>query len=287
MPYSLLKWCLAARLLGARIAFVSIGAGPINHPVSRWLMRSAARLASYRSYRDAISKDYMAGIGLDVSEDPIYPDVAFKLPRPEGADREGPESEPPVVGVGLMSYSGWYNFSDGGADIYATYIEKITRFVLWLLDRGNRVRILRGETSDQRAIEDVLRAVLTARPGLPAGRIIAEPSASLHDLMRQIVQTDIVVATRFHNVVCALKLDRPTLSLGYARKNDVLLESFGLGAFCQHVETFDCDLLIDQFQALEARRKHYRSVIEETNARYAALLARQDQGLASKLLGAA
>ena len=39
MPLALFGWCLAARLCGARIAFVSIGAGPIHHPLSRWLMK--------------------------------------------------------------------------------------------------------------------------------------------------------------------------------------------------------------------------------------------------------
>ena len=59
MPFDIFKWCLAARIAGARIAFVSIGAGPIGHPLSRWLMTAAARLAHYRSYRDAISRDFM------------------------------------------------------------------------------------------------------------------------------------------------------------------------------------------------------------------------------------
>ena len=74
-----------------------------------------------------------------------------------------------------------------------------------------------------------------------------QPAASLRDVMEQIAETDLVVATRFHNVVCALKLARPTVSLGYARKNDVLLAEMGLGAFCQHVEAIDLDLLKTQF----------------------------------------
>ena len=61
MPLVLFGWCLAARLAGARILFVSIGAGPIDHPLSRWLMTSSVAMADYRSYRDDLSKRFMAG----------------------------------------------------------------------------------------------------------------------------------------------------------------------------------------------------------------------------------
>ena len=45
IPAALLNWCMAAKLAGARLGFVSVGAGPIRHPLSRWLMRTAAALA--------------------------------------------------------------------------------------------------------------------------------------------------------------------------------------------------------------------------------------------------
>ena len=52
MPTILASWCAGARLAGAKIAFTNIGAGPIVHPLSRRLMKAAARMAHYRSYRD-------------------------------------------------------------------------------------------------------------------------------------------------------------------------------------------------------------------------------------------
>ena len=82
MPLALFGWCLAAKLCGARIAFVSVGAGPIEHPLSRWLIKSAAAMAQYRSYRDTSSKKFMESIGFDTRNDAVYPDLAFKLPAP-------------------------------------------------------------------------------------------------------------------------------------------------------------------------------------------------------------
>jgi polysaccharide pyruvyl transferase WcaK-like protein len=267
MPLTLLTWCLAARLGGARIAFVSIGAGPIEHPVSRWLMRSAVGLAYYRSYRDAISKTFMESIGFDTRNDAVYPDLAFKLPSPSSSRGQRPDRRL-VVGVGVMTYLGWRNRAASGAAIYQAYLEKLTAFVLWLLDQGHPVSILMGDAADQRAVNDLLASIGAARPGLPKDRLAFDPIISLHDLMRQIAGTDVVVATRYHNVVCALKMGRPTVSIGYADKNDVLMAEMGLRGFCQHIERLDLDLLKDQCTQVLSGKQYYEQAISETTFAY-------------------
>jgi polysaccharide pyruvyl transferase WcaK-like protein len=283
MPLTLLTWCIAARLSGTRVAFVSIGAGPIEHPISRWLMRLAVGLADYRSYRDAISKEFMESIGFDTRHDAVYPDIAFKLPAPPPSDRRR-SNERLVVGVGVMTYQGWRNDAVSGAAIYQAYLEKLTTFVLWLLDDGRAVRILMGDAADLRAVDDLLANVSAARPGLARDRLVFDPVSSLHDLMRQIAETDVVVATRYHNVVCALKLGKPTVSIGYAEKNDVLMAEMGLGRFCQHVERLNLDLLIEQFNRLIADRQRYERGIEEANRACRARLDHQEVLLAARVL---
>jgi polysaccharide pyruvyl transferase WcaK-like protein len=286
LPLDLSRWCIAARLVGAHVAFVSVGAGPITHKPNRRLLLLAARMATYRSYRDVNSKAFMAKAGFDVTADPIYPDIAFKLPVP--ADAAGPaaaeRSGPLTVGVGVMSYSGWSAFADDQDRIHADYVAKIVRFVTWLLDGGHQVRLIVGETSDAGTVEEVMADVTAARPGLEPGRITSRPPASLHDLMHQIAETDLVVATRFHNVVCALKLARPTISIGYAQKNDDLLADVGLGAFCQHIERLDVDLLCRQFEDLAAGREGYAAAIAAATTRFRDLLAEQDRKLLQHVL---
>ena len=284
MPASLFGWCLAARLWGTKVAFVSVGAGPIGHSLSRWLMKSAARMAQYRSYRDTVSKEFMESIGLDTTGDPIYPDIAFKLPLPENADQSREASEPLTVGVGVMAYFGWRGDGEEGAAIYKDYLEKISRFVLWLLDDGHRVRILMGETSDQRAIDDLLQTLALKRPDYPRAHVVAEPAYSLHDVMRQMAETQIVVATRFHNIVCALKLSRPAVSIGYAEKNDALMADMGIGEFCQHIESFDVNLLIEQFSKLRSDRAIYERRLREMNLVYRERLTLQERLLLEKIL---
>jgi len=283
MPYMLFRWCLCARLCGAEIWFVSIGAGPIHHPMSRRLMKWAAAMAHYRSYRDLISKEFVTSIGLDARSDPVYPDLAFKLPGPEHSRPRRWDEEAVTVGVGVMSYGGWRGDLDHHADLVASYRKKMTRFLIWLLDRHYRIRILTGDRFDRSAVDDLMQA-LAAEGRTPApDRLVAEPTPTLRDVMQQIALTDIVVATRFHNVVCALKLGRPTISVGYAGKNDVLLTEMGLGAFCQHIETLDVDGLIEQFGTLVADRQKHAQRIRQTVRAYQQQLTDQDALLAARL----
>ena len=252
-PLDVLTWCLLARLMGVRVIFVSIGAGPIRHPLSRMLMRWAARMAYYRSYRDDVSRTFMDRIGLDTGGDQVYPDLAFGLPAAARVQsRNG--GRPLTIGVGVMAYGGWSKHGAHSGRIYATYLEKMTSFVTWLLDQGHAVRLLSGDDMDRWAIDDLSQAVGEARPGRPPGSIAFEHAGTLHELMQQIADTDIVVATRYHNIVCALRMCRPTISIGYAQKNDALLAQVGLSGWCQHIERLDVELLKVQLARMLAER---------------------------------
>jgi polysaccharide pyruvyl transferase WcaK-like protein len=140
-----------------------------------------------------------------------------------------------------------------------------------------------GDTNDERAVSDLLETVSIARPDLPNDRLVFEPMSSLHDLMRQIADTDVVVATRYHNVVCALKLGKPTVSVGYADKNDVLMAEMGLGGFCQQIERLDLNRLIAQFSQLITDRPRYELNIGRANRALRKRLDAQDALVAKRL----
>ncbi|PSJ58551.1 hypothetical protein C7I85_19340 [Mesorhizobium soli] len=284
MPLKILTWCLAARLVGTKIAFVCIGAGPIRHRLNRWLMLGAAGLAHYRSYRDEMSRNFMESVGFDTTNDQVYPDIVFKLPVPAvSSPASTPNPGRLTVGVGVMSYRGWYGYAEGAEQIFSRYIDKLSEFVIYLLDGGYGVRLLTGELGDSTALDALLAGVRAARPQA-AENIIAEPSYSLNDLMEQMSQTDIVVATRFHNIVCALKMGKPTISLGYARKNDVLMAEMGLGDYCQHVEHFSVQTLVEHFNALVENRDTLAQNVRQRVADYDRQLSRQEEFLLSQYL---
>ncbi len=102
--------------------------------------------------------------------------------------------------------------------------------------------------------------------------------------MQQMSSVDTVVATRYHNVLCALKLSKPTLSIGYAAKNDMLMAEMGLVDFCQSIRSLDVERLIEQFTELESRRGQLEAAMVETNLIAARRLEQQFTVLSSTLI---
>ncbi|MGE3249234.1 MAG: polysaccharide pyruvyl transferase family protein [Hyphomonadaceae bacterium] len=274
LPFDVYRWTTAAKAAGARVAVVSIGAGPIRNALSRHYMTSAAKAACFRTYRDRFSLDYMQAHGVSAESDAVAPDIAFSLPRPPLA----PPAGKLTIGLGVMLYRGWGR-RDANADaIYSTYIETLAAFCEATLASGKRIRLLVGQDSDARAVAD-----LTARLG-PRDNLIATPQEDMHAVLREIAQCDLVVATRFHNVVAALKLARPTVSLSYQEKNDVLLAEMGLARFRQHVEEFSVETLLAHVEELTANRAQYEAGIKEAVARFEAALAAQEERLRAEIL---
>jgi polysaccharide pyruvyl transferase WcaK-like protein len=268
LPHHLARWCRAATRMRVPVFFLSIGAEEVPGRLARRFLRDAVARATYRSFRDAESRRNAERIGVDVANDSVYPDLAFSLPV-EKQSAFAPVAWPPRrVGVGIMGYDGWNKTGAEAGRIYQTYLEKITRFITWLLDRKHIVRLLTGDTrAEARPMRDLVAAFGT--------RVIDEPIRDYGDLLRQIPETDVVIASRFHNVILSLLLERPVLSLSYSKKNDALLHEYGMGALCQDIERFSVEHLIDQFESLARTPEPPTRVIRDRNAQFRAQLVAQ------------
>ncbi len=95
------------------------------------------------------------------------------------------------------------------------------------------------------------------------------------------------MATRYHNLVCALRTGTPTLALGYAAKSDALMDRMGLGAYCHPAREVDAGRLLEQFRELEKRAPELRRVLAERNETVARQLAREFGRLTAALFPAA
>jgi polysaccharide pyruvyl transferase WcaK-like protein len=280
-PYAMFLLCASGRIFGTKVALVSVGANVMNQRLTRSLFNVAARLAFYRSYRDIGSREAMRQRGLDTTRDHIYPDLVFGIPAPPYDP-----GDPQTVGVGVMGYYG-SNDDRGQADeIYASYVEKMCFFVRWLVDGGRRVRLFAGDPGDDHALREILADLQVHRPDLEPAQVVAEPVTSFAELTRAMMPAGTVVATRYHNVICALKLSKPTISVGYAAKNIAVMTDAGLSEFCQFTNQLDVDLLIEQFTELENRSVQLRQKIAERNIANARLLDDQFATLSAVLFPA-
>ncbi|MER5906298.1 polysaccharide pyruvyl transferase family protein [Streptomyces mirabilis] len=264
-PYSLFLLCASGRLTRTRVALVSVGAAEIRNRPTRALVRWSGRLAAYRSYRDAQSRDAMLAMGVDTARDEVYPDLAFSLPAPPAS---APSDVPGTVCVGVMDFHGGNDDRARADEIYRRYLDGTIRFVRTLVEEGRPVRLLTGDQCDASVVAAILDAV-------DSPLVTAAEPASLADLMKEMVAADTVVAVRYHNLICALKTGTPVLALSYAAKSDALMDRMGLGAYCHPAREVDADRLLEQFRALEKRSPELRQTLTERNQAAARQL--QDQ----------
>ena len=153
LPFQLFKWTLAGRVRGKRVAFVSIGAEGLHSPLKRRLMGWALGFASYRSYRDEISKQRAIGLLPSARLDAVVPDLAFSLPRTLLPERLPPAAGVQTVAVGLYTV-------DGGDEALERYAGLIGGVVAWLLGQGFRVRLVIGDAEYDPAARAAVRAWL-------------------------------------------------------------------------------------------------------------------------------
>ena len=60
-----------------------------------------------------------------------------------------------------------------------------------------------------------------------------------------------VVATRFHNVLLALLLNKPVIAISFHHKCASLMKEMGLSEYCHDINHMNADRLIEQFQDVE------------------------------------
>lgn len=259
-PYDIFKLSTLASVCRVKLIFLSIGAGPINHPLSRKLLKASLARADQISYRDEASKRYMQGIGFPTEHDLVFPDVVFGLAS-AGALAVSSDQKP-VVGVGIKDF---------GAEpsVRQQYLETMATFVSWLQGRGYRVRLLIGDIQyDIPVIDQFIGILRSCDIPAAAPTLIAEPALTIEDLQRQVRETTAVISSRFHNLVVALVENKPIITLSDHAKLDSLASDLGLGQYLSSLNELRADVLIDMFQKLERDAERLKPCLEAQVEKY-------------------
>lgn len=262
-PYNLFKWTLMARLRGCRVLFVSVGAGPINTTSGRCLVRWALSQADFRSYRDQASRDYLAGIGFSVNGDRIYPDLVFGLPAAMSPTVGRVRGHKPVVGLGLMEYAGAYSVEAANGAQPRPYLGSMVEFAGWLLRHDYDIRLLVGDSGDILVVDEFKKLLKARMGGYDRQRIMEMSLGSVQNLLSQLEATDLVVATRFHNILLALVLNKPVIAVSFHHKCASLMEDMGLAKYCHDINHMNVQCLTEQFHDLEQNAEKLRLVIKQ------------------------
>ncbi|MAI32193.1 MAG: hypothetical protein CMM07_11060 [Rhodopirellula sp.] len=272
-PYTLLKWTWLAKRSGAKVAFVSIGAGPLTHPLSYWMLRRALKRADYLSLRDEGSQTLIREkVGI---EGPVFPDLAHSLYDSESIPSRTQRSDRLRVAVNPMPVFDrryWHHPDD---TLYHDYVQKLARLCECVVQEGAHLTLFSTQLKDEAVIDDVIEAMeVSARPSIACSRTVAE-------LMETLSQSDCVVATRFHATVLPLQLGIPVLGICYYRKAAELLVDVGLGDYFVNIDDFDGETLRNKYKALTERISSGSLTLSEEHSRYIQALEEQYRTIAA------
>ena len=106
-------------------------------------------------------------------------------------------------------------------------------------------------------------------------RISDAPILSETQLITQLAETDVVVGTRFHNILLALLLDKPVIAVSFHHKCASLMSEMGLTEYCHDINHMNADRLIKQFQDLERDAEKLRPMIRQKAEQFRKVLDEQ------------
>ena len=263
-PYLLLIWVLVAKLAGARVGFVCVGAGSIASSLSRLFLRAALSLADHRSFRDQRSRRVVEELGV-AAPNLVAADLVFSLQAgARGAARRS-SGAPRHVGFNVFPYHAPFYWPDADPTIYRAYLQNAAGLIEWLARHGYIVHLFPTQLrADTQVIRDVL-ATLEARGTRPrADQLIQEPVTGVESLAATVAAMDVVVATRFHAMVMALRAGTPVLALSSQPKTDDLMVEMGLSAYRVGIDDMQLSTVSARFIELV---KNLHAVREQIKAR--------------------
>ena len=186
-----------------------------------------------------------------------------------------------------MAYYGRRDDPVRGADVRRRYVATMTDAMTQLASAGHQVVLVGGDRVDVDVARDVRAAVLTAYPDLPDDAVQVREFTTFQELTEEMMRAEVVIASRFHNLICALRLALPTVSVGYAPKSRRLMEALGLDDYCQEIEHLDASLLVAQVKAGREERDVLAAQIRRGTSDYAHEVQRLLQRVAHEPLGLA
>jgi polysaccharide pyruvyl transferase WcaK-like protein len=277
-PYTLFKWVLIAKITKTKVVFMSVGAGPIQSSLSKFFIRNSLSLASYRSYRDEVSRKCIEQSGA-LGHSAVFPDLAYSLFVKERVPQAASSVSLPIVGINPVPFSDpqyWLGSSDRA---YEIYIRKLADFAVWLVQREYGVLFFPTQLrADPQVIEDI-RIVMNNSNTLDLEqKIIDYPIHSFDDLTSAISMTDMVIATRFHGVVIPYMLNKPVLGIAYHKKTTDLMGQMGQAEYALDILHFDLTSMQERFISLESRKTTIkREIAQRISAHRRALEVQYDQ----------
>ena len=249
-PFTIFKWVLLAKLSGARCYIVNVGAGPLDRPLSKWLIRQALYLADYITFRDDQSRRLIHDIGFRRGTHSVA-DSVYAFEVPEFTLKRGRRSMSEAqlaVGISPMAFCDPRRYWKKDQAMYERYIRNLGLFCARLAKQRHTLHFFSTELWwDSYALADLEIATREAAGPDISVRIRSEPINDVYELLERLSLVDVLITCRFHGVVFAQLMNVPVLAIAHHPKVTTVMSDFGLSEYCVDIHHFDDENSHDRF----------------------------------------
>ena len=248
-PFSLFKWGLVSKTIGAQYVFLGVGTCVLKSKLSLFFIRQSLKLASYRSYRDKTSKDLLKGIKF-TSEDAVCPDLAWSYDRNVLAAynrRNGNKKE--TIGISPITYLR-ENWAEKNIQAYENYTDNLASFVKSLIEEGHLITFFTTHIVDRNAADEIIKKIFKDISSKESESIRQVSTENLDDLFSCLVEVNCVIASRLHGVLISHLFEKPVLAISYDRKVCTHMKDMGFENFCFDFHHLNLDSLMSSFRKM-------------------------------------
>ena len=263
-PYTLYRFSRAARQAGARFDVLSVGTGTLSTALGRRFVRRVLDAASYRSFRDARSRELAGAAGAQAG-DLIVPDLAYGLPV---ATPVAPPRARRLIGIAPMCYADPRVWPKPDAARYAHHLQSMAAIAARAVRDGHEVAMFGTDRPDAAPVAECHAIAARQLTGDERMRLRIAAVDAVAPLMAMLATFDAVVAARFHGVLLAHVVGCPVLAVSHERKVATLMSELGHEAYCAPIDTLDPAAASATLDQLLARRDALAAQIRELAADY-------------------
>lgn len=248
-----------ARLLGCRVAWVGVGAGPIRRHFWRWLTRRLVAVSNLFAVRDEGSLTTIRRI-TDAPQVRLAPDPAWFNVAPAGVE--------PTDGLGIVLRGPAPRDERDAEPLFDAIAEVMADHAA----AGTRATLVTMQADADRAAISAIRQRLEPR-GLTVElvRLPLEATAAIGRLAR----FEAVISVRLHGLVLASLAGRPCLPLVYDPKVAAAANQLGLGEIALPIAGATADRIEGALREVtsEAVQRTVRERVREITARRSEIAA--------------
>ncbi len=253
-----LHTALLAKIMNKPLIFHSIGVGPLNKDISKYIVRSVCNISDLITVRDQYSLKLLESIGVENVPITVVCDPVFGL-KPVNKEvskkillEEGVPFNKPLVGISLRHIN-WFKIGDN----------EILQFLNYLIDIYN-VNILFIPFGSEGSPTDMEVSMRIAN-NMKKNTFILTKKYTPSEMMGIIGHLDFLVGMRLHSLIMSSVMNVPALGICYLPKVKSVMDQ--LGYTDEHTintpEQLSFDELKQKFDTIVKNEQNIKKTINE------------------------